>query len=87
MLNVTIHVGVRNRVLIVRTYQVNWGGGEFAMAQLVEALCYKPGGREFVSRCCHWIFRELVHSGRSVAFESTQLLTEMITRIVSWAGT
>jgi len=57
------------------------------MAQLVEALCYKPGGRWFVSRWGHRIFHGLVHSGRSVAFESTQLLTEIITRNVSWAGT
>ena len=27
-----------------------------AMAQLVEALCYKPEGRGFDSRWCHWIF-------------------------------
>ena len=26
------------------------------MAQLVEALCYKPEGREFDSRCCQWNF-------------------------------
>jgi len=27
-----------------------------AVAQLVEALCYKPEGRGFDSRWCHWIF-------------------------------
>jgi hypothetical protein len=27
-----------------------------AVAQLVEALCYKPGGRAFDSRLCHWSF-------------------------------
>ena len=26
------------------------------MAQLVEALCYKPEGRGFDSRWCHWNF-------------------------------
>jgi hypothetical protein len=26
------------------------------MAQLVEALRYKPEGRDFESRCCHWNF-------------------------------
>jgi hypothetical protein len=30
-----------------------WG---HAVAQLVEALRYKPEGRGFVSRWCHWIF-------------------------------
>jgi hypothetical protein len=28
----------------------------FAVAQLVEALRYKPTGRGFDSRWCHWIF-------------------------------
>jgi hypothetical protein len=28
----------------------------FAVAQLVEALRYKPEGRGFDSRWCHWIF-------------------------------
>jgi len=27
-----------------------------AVAQLVEALSYKPEGRDFDSRWCHWIF-------------------------------
>jgi hypothetical protein len=27
-----------------------------AVAQLVEALRYKPEGRGFDSRCCHWNF-------------------------------
>ena len=27
-----------------------------AVVQLVEALCYKPKGRGFDSRWCHWIF-------------------------------
>jgi hypothetical protein len=27
-----------------------------AVAQLVEALCYKPKGRGFDSRWCHWNF-------------------------------
>ena len=28
----------------------------YAVAQLVEALRYKPEGRGFNSRWCHWIF-------------------------------
>jgi hypothetical protein len=28
----------------------------YAVAQLVEALCYKPVGRRFDSRLCHWNF-------------------------------
>jgi hypothetical protein len=27
-----------------------------AVAQLVEALTYKPEGRGFNSRSCHWVF-------------------------------
>jgi hypothetical protein len=30
--------------------------GGYAVAQLVEALRYKPEGRGFDSRWCHWIF-------------------------------
>jgi len=30
-----------------------------AVAQLVEALRYKPEGRDFDSRWCHWIFFSL----------------------------
>jgi len=29
---------------------------EHSVAQLVESLCYKPEGREFVSRWRHWNF-------------------------------
>jgi hypothetical protein len=32
------------------------GGWGHPVAQLVEALCYKPEGRGFDSRCCHWNF-------------------------------
>ena len=28
----------------------------YVVVQLVEALCYKPGGRRFDSRLCHWNF-------------------------------
>ena len=28
----------------------------YAVAQLVEALCYKPEGREFDPRWCYWNF-------------------------------
>jgi hypothetical protein len=31
-------------------------GAGHEVAQLVEALRYKPEGRGFDSRCCHWIF-------------------------------
>jgi len=31
-------------------------GGTLLVAQLVEALDYKPEGRGFDSRWCHWIF-------------------------------
>jgi hypothetical protein len=30
--------------------------GTLLVAQLVEALRYKPGGRGFDSRWCHWNF-------------------------------
>jgi hypothetical protein len=34
-------------------YLIPWG---HAVAQLVEALRYKPEGREFDSRWCNWNF-------------------------------
>ena len=59
-----------------------WG---HAVAQLVEALCYKPGGRGFDFRWCHWIFFDWHNpSGRTMALGSTQPLTEMSTRNVFW---
>ena len=32
-------------------YEIMWG---HTVAQLVQALRYKPEGREFDSRWCHW---------------------------------
>jgi hypothetical protein len=46
------------------------------VAQLVEALRYKPEGRAFDSR--------LYHFDRAVALGSTQPLTEISTRNISW---
>jgi hypothetical protein len=52
------------------------------VAQLVEALRYKPADRGFdgVSGFFHW------HNpvGRTMALGSTQPLTEMSTRNISW---
>ena len=60
--------------------------GRHAVAQLVEALRYKPEGRVFDSRWCHWNFFSHNPSDRSMALgstRSTQLLTEMSTRSIS----
>ena len=51
-----------------------------AVAQVVIALRYKSEVRGFDSRWCHW--HNL--SGRTVALGSTQPLTEMSTRNISW---
>ena len=48
------------------------------MAQLVEALRYMPEGRGFDSVTGNFT------SGRTMALESTQPLTEMSTRNISW---
>jgi len=50
-----------------------WG---HAVAQLVEALRYKPKARRFDSRC-QWTFFIDNPSGRTMALGSTQPLTEM----------
>ena len=47
------------------------------MAQLVEALRYKPEGRGFYSRWCNPF-------GRAVALGLTQPLTEKSTKNISW---
>ena len=48
------------------------------MAQLVEALRYKPEGHGFDSRWCH------NPSGRTMALGLTQLLTNMSASNISW---
>ena len=55
-----------------------------AVAELVEAPRYKSEGRGFDSRWSHGNF--LLHhtSGRTMALELTQLVTEMSTRNISW---
>ena len=60
----------------VRVHFINTG--TLLVAQLVEALRYKPEGRGFASRWCHWIFFI------DMALGSTQPLTEISTRNVSW---
>jgi hypothetical protein len=52
--------------------------GTLLVAQLVEALRYKPEGRAFDSRWCH------NPSGRNMALGPTHPLTEMSTRNISW---
>jgi hypothetical protein len=54
------------------------------VAQVVEALPYKPEGRGFDSGGCHWDFDLRNYSGRIMALGSTQTLTEMSTRDISW---
>ena len=43
------------KILINKKTQYNYSKGH-AVAQLVEALRYKPEGRGFDSRWCHWNF-------------------------------
>ena len=47
---------------------------EYVVAQLVEALRYKPEGCGFDSRCGQWDF----------SLGSTQPVTEVSTRSISW---
>jgi len=53
------------------------------VAQLVEALRYKPEGRGFDSRWCHWDFSLTYPSGRTMSLGLAQPLTEMSTRNIS----
>jgi hypothetical protein len=49
-----------------------------------EALCSKPEGCRFASWRCHWIFLWYNPSGCTMALGSTQPLTEMSTRNITW---
>jgi 2-keto-3-deoxy-L-rhamnonate aldolase RhmA len=40
----------------LRTYQHPFIKGEHVVAQLLQALRYRPEGRRFDSRCGHWDF-------------------------------
>jgi len=60
---------------------VVWG---HAVAQLVEAPCYKPEGCGFDSVVSLDFFHWHNPSGRTMALGSTQPLTEMSTRNASW---
>jgi hypothetical protein len=56
----------------------------YAVAQLVEALRYKPEDRGFDSRGYHWNFYCHNPSGCTMALGSTEPLTEMSIRNISW---
>ena len=59
-------------------------GGGTPVSQLVQALLYKVGGRGFDSWWCNWKYFCHNPSGRNMALGSTQTLTEMSTRNISW---
>jgi hypothetical protein len=71
-----IGIDCSNRSLNLKIFTLYLLG--HAVAQLVEALRYKPKGRGFDSRWCHWNFRNTITLG------STQSLTEISTRNISW---
>ena len=50
-------------------------------SQVVKVLCYNAEGRWFDPSWCYWIF---FISDRTMALESTQHVTEMSTRSISW---
>jgi len=54
-------------------------------SSVVQVLCYKSEGRWFDSSWCHWNFSLTQNpSDRTMALGSTQPLTEMSTRSISW---
>ena len=56
------------------------------MVQLVEALCYKLEVVGLIPNDIDEIFHCHNHSRRTMAVGSTQPLTEMSTRSISWGG-
>jgi len=63
------------RVPMLRGYRGSTG---------VKMLCYKSEGGWFNSRWCHWNFSLNNPSDRTMVLGSTQPLTEMSTRNISW---
>jgi len=60
------------------------GGGDRG-STVVKVLCYKSEGRWLDPRWCHWNFSLTYNpSDRTMALGSTQPLTEMSTRSISW---
>ena len=57
---------------------------DHTVAQLVEAMRYNAEGRGFGSRLCHRNFHSYNHSSHIMALWSTQPLTEMSTKSISW---
>jgi hypothetical protein len=57
-----------------------------AVAHLVEALCYKRKVEVSIPDGVTGIFHLRNPSGRTMALESTQPLTEMSTRNISWGS-
>jgi hypothetical protein len=51
---------------------------------VVKVLRYKSEGRWFDPRWCHGIFIDINSSDHTMALGSTQPLTEMSTRCISW---
>ena len=51
---------------------------------VVKALGYKPAGRRFDSRWCHWNFSVTILPVALWPWGSTQPLTEMSIRCISW---
>jgi hypothetical protein len=54
------------------------------VAQLVEAVRYKPEGSGFDYRCVIENVNSHNRSGRTIVLELAQLLIEMRTRTLSW---
>jgi hypothetical protein len=61
-----------------------WMGEGAHGSALVETLCYKPEGRGFDSRWCHWNIYGHNPSGCTMALGLTQSLTEMSNRNISY---
>jgi hypothetical protein len=66
-------------VYITAVRHTRWDRG----STVVKVLRYKSEGRWFDPRWCHWNF-DINPSDRTTALGSTQPLTEMSTRSISW---
>jgi hypothetical protein len=80
--HVTFHSLVQYYKIWLFICLLSFSFGTLLVAQLVEALRYKSESRGFDSRWCHWI--SFYWHGRTMTLGSTQPLTEMSIRNVSW---
>jgi hypothetical protein len=66
------------------SFRLTWKKNVHMVAQLVEVLCYKPEGHGFDSQWRHWSFPLTYSFWTHYGSASTERVTEMSTKNISW---